>query len=276
MRRFLRGLRSCSRHVKTVMQNIVLSPGAQSWKKQEYGTHSSARRLLPQITRYRQSKSTRLYNNFQYCDSAAQRPITIKSSTIPYLGRGVKVGQYASAERLYTSEDVERFSSLVQDFNPLHSAMDWDESMKENESWKLHESNGLIQFVQHENSKTSLTTKPIVHGMLVACIFSSIFARLSPGCVYMNQSLNFSAPVYVNEHVVGRIEIEKIRKWRKGGVVVQCITLVTSFRSGNASLLESDNKTDEQPQKDLVESPRTSEVVVKGIANVWLPSGFAA
>ena len=65
----------------------------------------------------------------------------------------------------------------------------------------------------------------------------------------MNQSLNFAGPVHADEPVLGRVEIEKVRKWRKGGVVVQCDTQV---------ILQS-----------------TNVPVIKGTANVWLPSGHA-
>ena len=63
----------------------------------------------------------------------------------------------------------------------------------------------------------------------------------------MNQTLTFVSPVHADEVVRGRIEIEKIRKWRKGGVVVQC--------------------------KTTVGLPSTEQVAVKGTANVWLPGG---
>ena len=94
-------------------------------------------------------------------------------------------------------------------------------------------------------------TLPLVHGMLVSSIFSSIFASLVPGCVYVNQNLNFVAPVFCGQNVVGRLEIEKIRKWRKGGVMVQCDTQVLSVKEQQSQL-------------------------ITGVANVWLPEGYPA
>jgi len=41
-------------------------------------------------------------------------------STIPHLGKGIAVGQYGTMERSFTKEEVDRFSRLIHDFNPLH------------------------------------------------------------------------------------------------------------------------------------------------------------
>eukprot|EP00539_Tryblionella_compressa_P014746 CAMPEP_0178831222 /NCGR_PEP_ID=MMETSP0746-20121128/9338_1 /TAXON_ID=913974 /ORGANISM="Nitzschia punctata, Strain CCMP561" /LENGTH=230 /DNA_ID=CAMNT_0020493435 /DNA_START=937 /DNA_END=1629 /DNA_ORIENTATION=+ len=199
-----------------------------------------------------------------------------KASTIPYLGKGVQIGQYATMERMYNTQDVEQFGKLIQDSNPLHSSMDWNKArgnanVVDDLNFEVHQRSGLIQFLQDDDShqngnsnKTVITckTKPLVHGMLVASIFSSIFSILAPGCIYMNQSLDFAAPVFVNETVIGKVEIEKIRKWRKGGIVVQCATTVSKESSRDIGANSKHTITD-----DVV-------VVVKGVANVWLPNGY--
>jgi acyl dehydratase len=131
----------------------------------------------------------------------------------------------------------------VQDNNILHSPMNWKDALNDMPHLKAQYDSGLIQL-----DEDGETTKALVHGMLVASIFSSIFGSLVPGCVYLNQRLNFAAPVYADEIVLGRIEIEKVRKWRRGGIVVQCDTQVLN-------------------------SEETA--VIKGTANVWLPSGYA-
>lgn len=122
--------------------------------------------------------------------------------------------------------------------------MKWNDALENMPHLKSHQDSGLIQLKEDGEM-----TKILVHGMLVSSIFSSIFASLVPGCVYMNQTLNFSSPVYVDDIVLGRVEIEKVRKWRKGGVVVQCHTQV-------------------------IVSP-SEAIAIKGIANVLLPSGYA-
>ena len=109
---------------------------------------------------------------------------------------------------------------------------------------------GLIRPKPNNNNNKSGTI-PLVHGMLVSSIFSSIFSSLVPGCVYVNQNLNFVAPVFCGQNVIGRLEIEKIRKWRKGGVIVQCDTQVLSVKEQQFQL-------------------------ITGVANVWLPEGYPA
>jgi acyl dehydratase len=155
--------------------------------------------------------------------------------------------------RIFTAENVANFGELVQDKNILHSPMNWEEALTKMPEMRAQDDSGLIQLQQD-----GVTTKPLVHGMLVSSIFSSIFAALVPGCVYMNQTLNFVAPLHVDDVVLGRIEIEKVRKWRRGGVVVQCDTQVLSKQNRD--------KDDDC----LFDSP-----VIKGTANVWLPSGYA-
>jgi acyl dehydratase len=208
------------------------------------------------------------------------------TSTIPAMGYGIQVGQYASKERTYTSQDVEQFATVVQDWNPLHTALHRDLLILQDEDgegkssllswWDIHHKNGILQFQEdsckHREGTHPTMTKPIVHGMLVSSIFSSIFATLSPGCIYMNQSLDFVRPVYVGDTVIGRIEIDKIRKWRKGGVVIQCTTNVTTPTSWEEEE-EEDNTEDSKNLSSSSSHVSKNNVVVKGVANVWLPSG---
>ena len=69
-----------------------------------------------------------------------------------------------------------------------------------------------------------------------------------------NQTLHFANPVFAEELILARIEIEKIRKWRRGGVVVQCQT--------KALLVYDENNC------------TCTKDAVTGVANVWLPSGY--
>jgi acyl dehydratase len=229
--------------------------------------------------------------NLRSYHNTNQEALHTITSTIPTLGHGIQVGQYAFKERSYSREDVQKFATLVQDWNPIHSALDRDllfiipeegenaSSSSSSSWWDIHHANGLLQFQESYNNKNDtqqITTRPIVHGMLVSSIFSSIFGTLSPGCIYMNQSLNFVRPVYVDDTVVGRIEIEKIRKWRQGGVVVQCTTNVTR------TYQEENNREDSKqlPVDTIIASTEQSlssfsnVVLVKGVANVWLPTGY--
>ena len=50
----------------------------------------------------------------------------------------------------------------------------------------------------------------VVHGMLSAGLFGTAMAACIPGAIYMNQKLAFTAPVFIDETVVARIEVQEI------------------------------------------------------------------
>jgi acyl dehydratase len=213
---------------------------------------------------FQSSNPLRRYQHNQIAGESASINAFEVSGTIPHLGKGVQIGQVATTTRIYSVLDVESFASCVQDHNPIHSAMDWETAVNSDAFWKIYQQNKMIEF---NDSSQGKITKPIVHGMLVSSIFSSIFASLSPGCIYMNQTLSFENPVYVNDKVVGKIEIEKIRKWRKGGVVVQCKT--EAFVLQDEKVQDGTMAAMSQDELHLV-----NRIAVKGTANVWLPSGY--
>ncbi|MDX1764281.1 MAG: MaoC family dehydratase [bacterium] len=99
----------------------------------------------------------------------------------------LKVGDKASARRVFTREDVVHFSGLSLDRNPIHL----DEAF----------------------AAASVFGQPIVHGMLVASLFSGLIGVELPGegSIYLGQNLRFKAPVPVGEEVTASVEIVKIR-----------------------------------------------------------------
>lgn len=155
--------------------------------------------------------------------------------SIPAGGRNVAVGQFAETERLYTAEDVDLFARLVGDRNPLHR------------SWDVEKLPSVIS--KHpliKKGKEPEKTLVLVHGMLVSSLFTCIFGTLIPGAVYLQQTLDFRKPVYVeNSAVVGRVTITRIRRWRRKGLILTCDTTVFSKEDG--------------------------EEKIRGQADVWLP-----
>lgn len=178
-----------------------------------------------------------LYSRRDLSCSTKQAEVVVRGS-IPAGGNGVAVGQIAETDRSFTAEDISSFGKLVGDENPLHQrwAMDNLPDVLENHP--------MLSFSDDDPK----VTRNLVHGMLVSSLFSSIFGTLIPGAVYLKQTLAFSRPVYVDELVTGRITIERIRHWRRKGLVLTCDTLVFS------------NK----------------EEKVGGKADVWLPHGRVA
>jgi acyl dehydratase len=110
---------------------------------------------------------------------------------------------------------VSQFAKLVGDENLLH----FPQTTFPDSFAKLEKA-GLIRW--HYNSEES---QALVHGMMVASIFSCIFGTLIPGSVYRRQALSFRAPVFADNVVTGRVQVTQVRTWREG-VVLTCDTKV--------------------------------------------------
>jgi 3-oxoacyl-[acyl-carrier protein] reductase len=89
----------------------------------------------------------------------------------------LSVGQVFSIEHVFDSEDVQRFASLSGDFSPLH--------------------------VDPEYGATTEFGSCVVHGMLLASLFSQLVGMHVPGkhALYLGQDLSFRKPVRVGERV---------------------------------------------------------------------------
>lgn len=98
-----------------------------------------------------------------------------------------KIGDFFELKRVFTYSDVIKFSELSSDFNPIH--------------------------LDASAASKSIFGKPIVHGMLVASLFSSIIANHlpGPGSIYLHQSLDFKMPVYHDEMVTAKVEITYLK-----------------------------------------------------------------
>jgi len=154
-------------------------------------------------------------------------------------GHGISIGNNAEVERIFTVEEVRQYGQLIGDNNPIHQQSSSDHSFP-----------GVI-----------------VHGMLTASLFSSIFGTLIPGSIYRSQQLLFDAPVYCNERVVGRVEVTKIKDLRKG-VLVTCDTLVIKH-----PIEQKQQNTSNNPVKGSNGKGVDNYLIkcVRGEATVWLP-----
>jgi len=139
--------------------------------------------------------------------------------------------------RIFKPEEVHQFGDLIGDRNPIHR--------QENAT-------------QLQLSDASLERNPqIVHGMLSASLFSSIFGTLIPGSLYRAQSVTFKTPIYSNEAVVGRVVVKKIKHVRRRGVMVTCDTHV--FKNCGDTAMNA-------------ESNEHAIVCISGEATVWIPA----
>jgi len=98
------------------------------------------------------------------------------------------VGQSYSEEIFIDQNLVSRFAELSGDKNPIH--------------------------IDEDFARNSIFGKPIVHGMLIASLFSKILGNNLPGegSIYLGQSLRFIKPVFVNGKVTIEVVITNIRE----------------------------------------------------------------
>jgi acyl dehydratase len=100
---------------------------------------------------------------------------------------GIEVGQKASLKRSFSVHDLEAFSEVSGDMNPLHL----DAHYAENTSFG----------------------RPIVHGALTSALFSALLGNHlpGPGTVLIGQMLKYLNPVYVGETVTATVEVRDIQ-----------------------------------------------------------------
>ena len=99
----------------------------------------------------------------------------------------VEIGAKASIRKAFTQGEVIQFAELSLDRNPLHLDQDF--------------------------ARASIFGQRIVHGMLVASLFSGLIGMTLPGqgSIYLGQTLTFKAPVFIGQEVTATVEIVKIR-----------------------------------------------------------------
>ena len=98
-----------------------------------------------------------------------------------------KVGDSASLRKTFTEHEVFQFTEISTDKNPLH--------------------------LDKKFGAASIFGERIVHGILVASLFSGLIGMELPGqgSIYLGQTLAFKAPVAIGEEVTASVEIIKIR-----------------------------------------------------------------
>ena len=104
------------------------------------------------------------------------------------MNKTLNVGDTASLSKAFSEEEVLQFANISADKNPLHLDRDFGEA--------------------------SIFGQRIVHGILVASLFSGIIGMKLPGegSIYLGQSLTFKEPVAIDEKVTASVEIIHIRK----------------------------------------------------------------
>lgn len=117
-----------------------------------------------------------------------------------------KVGDKATLCKAFTEDEVRHFAEISLDDNPIH--------------------------LNHEYAENTVLKQRVVHGILVASLFSGLMGGKFPGhgTIYLGQSLTFKAPVYIDEEVVASVEIVKVREDKP------IITLKTQCVKGDGTI----------------------------------------
>ena len=97
------------------------------------------------------------------------------------------VGAFAERSRVVTMQDIESFTGMTGDRNPLH----YDKALAE----------------------STIFGKLIVQGGVTTGILNAIVAEdlPGPGTVFLGVEWKFSKAVGVDEEIIGRVEVTKVR-----------------------------------------------------------------
>ena len=103
-----------------------------------------------------------------------------------YYFEDLEIGMSADFRRVIGDEEMRLFADLTGDDNPLHFDDDFAER--------------------------SRFGGRIVHGMCTAAFISTVIGtRLpGPGCIYLSQTLRFTAPVRPGDEVVARAVVDRL------------------------------------------------------------------
>lgn len=99
----------------------------------------------------------------------------------------VKIGDTVEEKRAFSEDDVIAFSRICGDTNPIH--------------------------LDETYAQTTRFRKRIVHGLLTASTISALIGTKlpGPGAIYLRQSLEFKAPVFIGEEVVCRVTVKSAK-----------------------------------------------------------------
>lgn len=99
-----------------------------------------------------------------------------------------RIGETASVTRVFTQEDIRIFADLTLDDNGMHTDPDL--------------------------SRRGLFRRPVVHGVLVGSLISSVMGTKLPGhgTVLQEQQVQYLAPVYPGETITAQVRLVSARE----------------------------------------------------------------
>ncbi|CAD8191957.1 unnamed protein product [Paramecium pentaurelia] len=126
----------------------------------------------------------------------------MKLRRIQYFFSDFRIGQLFKLERIFTEEDVKIYANLIKDFNPIH--------------------------IDEYAASQSIFKYRVVHGMLSSSLFSTLVGTNFPGAIYLDQSIFFKAPIFIDEQVIAQVLIQDI-KLKKGRSILKLNTTISKM-----------------------------------------------
>ncbi|MGF1640529.1 MAG: MaoC family dehydratase [Rhodospirillales bacterium] len=108
-----------------------------------------------------------------------------------YYIEDLREGMTAAFGKTVTDADICIFAGVSGDTNPVHLNDDF--------------------------AKNTMFKSRIAHGMFGAGLISAVFGTKmpGPGCIYVNQTLKFKAPVRIGDTLTARVTVKKILAEKK-------------------------------------------------------------
>ena len=131
-----------------------------------------------------------------------------------YFIEDLKVGQSETFGKTVTDADIVLYAGVSGDTNPVH--------------------------LDDEYAAETMFKGRIAHGMLSAAFISTVIGTKlpGPGCIYVNQSLKFKAPVKAGDTVAAHCEITELLPEKKFIVLkTQCIVGDKVVIDGEATIM---------------------------------------
>jgi 3-hydroxybutyryl-CoA dehydratase len=103
----------------------------------------------------------------------------------------VEVGQTAEVVKHVAERDLELFAEVSLDTNPMH--------------------------MDDEYAAGTRFGQRIAHGMLSAGLISAVLGTKlpGPGAIYVSQSLEFKAPVYIGDELIAKVTVTELGEKRR-------------------------------------------------------------
>ncbi len=131
-----------------------------------------------------------------------------------YFFEDLHVGQTATLSKIITEADVQMYSTVSLDNNPIH--------------------------LDEEAGRQSPFGSRIAHGMLSAGLISALLGTHlpGPGTIYLRQSLKFRAPVKIGQTVTAEVEITDLNPLSKRATLrTRCLVKEDVVIDGEAIVL---------------------------------------